>query len=162
MKNYLYSLILTAIGGGVAFVLAPEGEKNGLKERVGFVVSLFLILTLISPVMKTVKMIENLNISSVQSGVSSFSENTYESVFSETLTSVTENTVTDATAVLLTDEFGINKKNNKVSVQIAYDNEIPKIEKITVILSGSGLIRNPRTIEKRISEYFSCDCDVIT
>ena len=162
MKNYLYSLVLTAIGGGVACILAPDGEKNGLRGRVGFVVSLLLLLTLISPIMKTVKKIENYEISSALLTVHDGPDSAYEKIFGRSVADVTEKAVKDAVCSVLSEDFDLDAECFDVGVQITETTDAPSLDKITVFLSGTGLLKNPRRIEAEISEYFACTCEVIT
>lgn len=156
------AVIMTAVGGSAAYVLCPEGKKNGLRDRLGFLLSVIMIFVIASPFLSFMKKTDAFSADSFLYGVSDAAyERDYESVFKSAVLGTAEEVLCESVSELLEREFELQPGKYELSFSFGSENGATSLEKITVTVLGAGVFKNPRRIEARLADLYECECEVL-
>ena len=167
MSKYLYSVICTVAAAGIAMISLPGESRSGMKKHVGLICSLCVLCIIISPFSE---LINNISDFLESGGEAMFGQigkedkaelyDEYESIYNKYLDGGYGNNIGQAVKDSLLKKFGIPSDQLRVLTEFSDKNGDGAREpcKITVILSGSSIFREPREIERFISELFECMC----
>lgn len=147
--------------GGAALIISPDGVRSGIKKHMKLICSLCLLCVMISPVSELIEGIKNIgngnaNVGGDESGLHSM----YESIYEGNIEEGFGDGIGEKVKERLLSEFSIPKDQCRVEISFA-DNDgdgFREPYRITVILSGGAVFKDPRSIEARISEIFACKC----
>ena len=164
IKNYLFSIMLVSVAAGAAEILAPEGEGGGLKKHVRLLVSLIVLAVLIAPVSGLLGYISNFDnyrglFGAGHPGEGDFSaqaENTRQRILERG-----ESEVAAGVTALLYDRFGIPGEEAKVVPELATGDAGIEVKKLTIVLYGRSVWKNPYEIEDYFVRLLGCPCEVI-
>ena len=161
MNGYIYSIVCIAAAGGIVCILSPS---SGIKKHLRLVCALCLLCVMISPVSNFLNSIRDF-FDGEGSELFETDENgelrdTYESIYNKYLEGGYSDNVGEAVKDILYENLGVSKENCRVSVQFADKNGdgVREPTKITVILSGKEVLRDPSTVKELVSNVFECDC----
>lgn len=164
MSKYLYSLICTVSAAGIAMILLPGESRSGMKKHVGLICSLCVLCIIITPFSD---LINNISGFLESGGEVIFGQidkeaiyDEYESIYNKYLDGGYGNNIGQAVKDSLHQKFGIPPNRLRVLTEFSDKNGDGAREpcKITVILNGSSIFREPREIEQFISDLFECIC----
>lgn len=159
IKEYLLSVIGASLLAALIGILSPKGEGDGIAKHMRLLTSLFLICVLISPI-KTVTEA----LSGWISGEVSFPwegeelESDYREQMNEAIESASKeyfiNTLTETLRTQFSMEAG------SVRCQVKWENAGEELRpvRVTVILSGGAIWKNPELIEAFVEELLGCEC----
>lgn len=166
VNGYIYSIVCIAAAGGIVCIAAPEGVQSGIKKHLKLVCALCLLSVMIAPVSK---FINNVRDFFESDGSDIFGEaggedelrGTYESIYNKYLEGGYSDNVGAAVKDILYERLGIAKESCQINVEFADKDGDGTREpsKITVILTGSEIFRDPDPIKSLVSEVFECDCE---
>jgi len=153
MKEYLLSLLGASFAVALVGILSPNGSVKHMR----LISSLFLICVLAAPLPKAIGSLhsftEELNGAPGESGNNDYTEQMEEAVnsasrayFAQTLTQMLEQ------------RFSIKTGEVRCLIQWAQDGEQLRPLKITVILSGSAIWKNPADLEEFVQNLLGCEC----
>ena len=159
MKAYLISLIATALAVAMVSILTPEGEKGGIAKHVRLLTSLLLITALISPV---VGLIDGMRALAEGNLELPWEENAPQEDYSEQLQGALDTAsttyFTDRLTQTVEEQFEISAGEVRCAVQWeAVDGKLAPA-RVTVILSGSAIWKDPAEIEAFVSTLLGCEC----
>lgn len=157
MKDYILSVITVAALGCIANGVCPEGEGQGLKKAVSFIMSLLLIVTVGKQIISFVSAFDGDELSDIILSSESLG---YNEVWSSTVKNITATDAEKAVAELTSERFGLEEDCFSVKCEISEKENAYVIDRVTVELFGAGMFTNPRKIELFLSEYLGCECDV--
>lgn len=157
MKEYILSVITVAALGCIANGICPEGEGQGLKKSVLFIMSLLLIVTVGKPIISFVSAFDGDELSDI---VFSSEGLGYNEVWSDTVKNITATEAEKAVTELISEQFGLEEDCFSVRCGISEKENAYAIECVNVELFGAGMFTNPRKIELFLSKYLGCECDV--
>lgn len=160
MREYLLSVVAAAIAVGAVTALMPEGEGGGLRRHVSFVGALCVLAILISPVGELMGFLGDLSFRSFGT-VEDGTKSEYEEIYAEYLQYASAENLSDSVAAMLCDRFDIPPEQCRVRVRVGSRDGRAAAEQVTVILSGSALLRDPYEIEGFISDLLGCECVVV-
>lgn len=160
MREYLMSVICAALAVGVIGVLVPEGEGGGLRRHMGLIGALCVVAILISPAHHLLEFLGGLSEGDWHVDTEQNVEQ-YEAEYSKYLASLGERELADGLATLICNEFDISPEQCHVNAKIGQYDGQAMAEQVTVILSGTALLRDPYAIEKFVSEMLGCECTVV-
>ena len=160
MREYLMSVICAAITVGVIGALIPEGEGGGLRRHVGFIGALCVTAILISPASRLLRFLGDLSVDDLDI-YSGQSADAYENEYKKYLQSLGERELSDGIAAAICDKFDIPDSLCHVNARIYEYDGHAVAQQVTVILSGSALLRDPYEIEAFVSEMLGCECRVV-
>ena len=150
MKEYLLSVLSAALVIALVGMLTPNGASGSLK----LISALFLLLAIAAPLPKLLTsipdQIENL-----------FQSNGGEEDFHQqadlTLENASKAYLAQSLTQLLEQKFSIPTGEVRCTIRWA-DGDQAKPERVTVILSGSAIWKNPNQIEATVAELLGCEC----
>ena len=160
MREYLLSVVAAAIAVGAVTALMPEGEGGGLRRHVSFVGALCVLAILISPVGELMSFLGDLSFRGFGT-VGDGTKSEYEEIYAEYLQYASSENLSDSVAAMLCDRFDIPPEQCRVRVRVGSRDGRAAAEQVTVILSGSALLRDPYEIEGFISDLLGCECVVV-
>lgn len=159
MKEYLLTLVAAALIAALIGILSPDGERGGIAKHLKLLTSLFLICVLISPlhsVLTGLKDLANGNLSLPNFGTDT--EDDYRQQMDEALDGATESYFSDMLTQTLESQFSIATGDVACRVEWVREGETHKPLRVTVILSGKAIWKDPKPIEDFVSELLGCEC----
>ena len=134
MTAYLLTLFGSALAVALVDLLVPERGR----KTVRLISALFLLCVLSAPLPRAFRAIRDYTMKQAMESAS----RTY---FARTLTE------------LIVEQFALAEGSVRCEIEWEADNEtVPK--KITVILSGSAIWRDPEKIESFVEDLIGCEC----
>lgn len=160
MREYLMSLIMAALTVGLIGVLVPERDSGGIRRYVTFAGSLCVLILLISPVVRALDFVGELTDGGFDI---SFENNTeqYEEQFKQYISSLSEESMGAELVSVICEKFDISGEECHVKVDTYEADGEPAIGRVTVILSGKAIFRDPYEIEQYITGLLGCECSVV-
>lgn len=160
MKAYLISLFCAAIVASLVGILSPSGESGGIGRHLGLVIALFMLCTLISPLTSVIRELYDLAGGTVT--LPDYGENAGEQ-YEEQLGNALQNASTEYFAEMLTQtlerEFSIPTGEVRSAVRWSQgeDGSLSP-DRVTVVLSGSAIWKDPSAIEHFVTKLLGCEC----
>ncbi len=153
MKAYLLSVLAAALAISLIGILAPNGSQSSLK----LISSLFFLCVIAAPLPKWLEALPNRMEDLTASPNGDASEEDYRQQANQALDSASKTYLAQTLTQFLEQKFSISP--GEVRCQIRWkEGENPAPEKVTVILSGSAIWKNPDTIESAVTELLGCEC----
>lgn len=164
MNGYIYSIVCIAAAVGIVCVIAPDGTKSGIKKHLKLVCSLCLLCVLISPVASFINNVRNFlsdGRDAIMDGLNRDElQGSYESIYDKYFEGNYGENVGQAVKRSLSERFGIPESECRVNVGFADNNGdgVKEPSKVTVILGGRSVLRDPKEIKSFVSELLGCEC----
>jgi len=151
---------MAALGGAV-LMISPEGIRSGIKKHMKLICSLCLLCVMIAPLGRLMETLGSLgNSGNLDIGNESELESMYESIYQGNLTDEFSGSIGEKVKTALYERFSIPGEECRVETNFA-DRDGDGLREpcsITVILSGLSVFKDPRAVEKYVSETFGCEC----
>ena len=180
MKNYLISLVIVALCTGITEFMIPERIANGIKSNIKLIGSLCTICILIAPILPIINKygrIENYIEKSLDFIKSEYNSKLSElgnnfdicdenEIYKDALLFTARESVEKYIVKQLNDKFDIKTENCKIRIEFSEDMDgYAYVSKITIILKGADVWKNPYEIEKYFEDKLSfensrCKCTV--
>ena len=154
MKTYLLSLLGASLAVALIGILAPAGASKHMK----LISSLILICVLIAPLPKAIGSVWSMVEDFTEQGGQSGSSSDYNGQMQEAVNSASKTYFAQTLTQLLEQQFSIPPGEVRCSIRWAEGTEQLQPQKITLILSGSAIWKNPNDMEKFVSELLGCEC----
>jgi len=156
IKVYILSIFATAILITVVDILAPSG--GGLSKHLRLVSSLVLVCVLISPTVSLAQKLQDF-----ANGDWNFEiEGDVEDHYSEELQNALDGASLEYFAGMLEqtlcEEVAIAEDELRVQIEWIGDGENLRPQKVTVVLSGKAIWKNPAQIEEYVTSLLGCAC----
>ena len=162
LSGYIFSIACLSAAIGIACAAAPEGIGGGLKKHLRLVCALCFLCVLIGPLTEIIDNVKS-SFEALEEGVDDESDEIrekYESIYEEYLEGGYGDNVERAVKDLLSTRFGMPEEECRAEIEFADKNGdgVKEVTKITVILSGRSIFRDPAEIKSCVSECFDCEC----
>ena len=159
MKEYVYALILVAVMAAVAELLT---DGTGASGAVRLVAGVCVLTALIQPLSDGVRWLRG---SAVEENWSEWlsvpkADVDADAVFSEQLGTLSEQAVVNEAKRLMRENFGIPSDQCRVVADVSVLDGVTQIQRITVVLSGSSVLKNPRNVKAFMEQTFGGECVV--
>ena len=160
MKNYFITLFFAALIGTLIGILSPQGEKNGIEKHMKLLLSLFLICVLIAPLHSMIDGLRALAEGEIELPfVDGIGEDDYQTKLDSALDSASTAYFAEMLAETLQEKFEIPENEIRCSVTWEKrDGELKPI-RITAILSGGSIWKDPQPIEDFVVSLLGCPCE---
>ena len=155
-------MILTAVTAAVAELLT---DGNGASGAVRMVAGLCVLLALIQPVKEGILWLRGAAEGEPEEWVSlPEGDGEAQAVFQEQLNAIGEQAVTEAVRAVMKERFGVSSDQCRVEAAVILEatGQEVRTERIDVTLSGTAVLKNPRTIKAYLEQTFGCECVVTT
>ncbi len=155
MKSYLYALLLVSLATALAGMLSPDGEKGGMGKHLRLLSSLLLICVLILPLRDGIAYLVSWSQGELQiPGLEASEPDDYRDQMQENLDLASRDYFSQMLTKTLEQEFSITPGELRCIVR--WEEETPT--RITVVLSGSAIWKDPQAIEDYVEALLGCPC----
>lgn len=155
MREYLLNVIGAALMVGVIGVLVPA---DGLKKYVVFIGSLCILGILLSPLTSLANFLVNIGSDGIYGIADSLNdEKKYDEKYCEYMSGLGREAIADEICRLLCENFSIPDGECHVGVTFSGEGEKVALGRVTVILSGRSVFRDPYEIEDYLSRLLGCE-----
>ena len=159
MKSYFIALLSASLLAALVGILSPEGEKGSLAKHMRLICSLFLICVLIMPLKDALSDLKGLIGGGLDLSLPSLDEQpSYEDRMEEALHDASTSYFTDMLTRMLEEQFEISTGEVRCIVVWSEEDGTLRPQRITVVLSGRAIWKNPQEIEVFVSELLGCPC----
>ena len=155
MSGGILALFGVVLAAAIADILLPGKEKTGLRRALNVLVSLTVLLLILQPVMGLIRQ----NGSFFEGEIPSFESerDAFEKIFDTTVSRRSAAELEQGVAALLERDFGISNEDCTVHVTLDEDGTLLRV---SVRLSGKGLLVEPAKIEAYLIELLNCHVEV--
>ena len=158
IKAYTISIFATALLITVVDILAPTGNGGGLARHLRLVTSLVLVCILISPTVALVEKLGELANGEWELGDNSQTQEGYNEQMQHALDNASKEYFEEMLTQTLCEQFDITEGDIRTHVEWVGDTTDLRPQKVTVILSGKAIWKNPAKIEEYVSSLLECEC----
>ena len=155
IKTYLLSIFATALLITVVDILAPGG---GVSKHLKLVTSLVFVCILISPSLAFAEKLKDFANGDWEFAIEGDMEEHYSSELQNALDDASKEYFENMLELTLCKEVDIAEDNLRVAVEWIGDAENLRPKKVTVILSGKAIWKNPAKIEEYVTSLLGCTC----
>ena len=159
MQGYLLQILTVSFLCGLVEMLAPLGEREGLRRAVRLVAALCLLTGMLAPLREARELLSVFDPGAWAREREAEAEADYEAMMREKLTAVGEGELREALYALLNSRFGIDRADCEVCFSWAAGDRLA-VEHVWLTLRGQALMVDPRAIEAAIGEAVGCECTV--
>ncbi len=160
MKAYLLTVIAASLIASLIGILSPSGERGGLSKHTGLVTALFLICILISPLKGALEQLRAWSSGDLPLLDSNQKED-YEEMIDQSNDLASKRYFTQMLTETLQTQFGLEADTVRCAVQWQEHEGKATPTHVTVILSGSGIWKEPHAIEDYVTALLECECSVV-
>lgn len=154
MKSYIMSLITVALVAAVIEIFSPKRVEKHMK----LIVTLCVVCVMIQPFASVVSALYGLSSSDLPFYAGEESREEYESIMRNTVLSAGRENLEQGIRKILYEKFEIPYNECRVSANVEYADEKMTVKRVTLVLNGSSIWRDPYEIEEYISELLGCEC----
>ena len=158
IKTYMLSIFATALLITVVDILAPASAGSGLSKHLKLVTSLVFICILISPTVALAKRLGEFANGNWNFDIEGDIENHYAEELQNALDNASRQYFEGMLTQTLCEQFEIAEDDIRTHVEWSGDGDNLRPKKVTVILSGKAIWKNPAKIEEYVSSLLDCDC----
>ena len=158
MKAYLLSLVSAALVAALVNILTPNGERGGIAAHQKLITSLFLVCVLIAPAESAIKAIRSLADGDLSEllPIDSPSQKDYEEQMNDALNASSERYFTQMLTQTVCEAFAI--PTDEIRCTVSWDKTENTPTRVTVILSGASIWKDPHAIARFVKELLGCEC----
>ena len=153
MKEYLLSILAAALTVSVVGMLAPDGSQKAIK----LISALFLLVAIAAPLPNLISAIPNQLAEIFQIDQEDDIEEDFRLQTDLTLENASKVYLAQSLTSLLAQKFSIPSDEIRCTIRWS-DRETTTPEKVTIILSGSAIWKNPNQIEETVTQLLGCEC----
>ena len=154
----MLSIFATALLITVVDILAPSGTGGGLSRHLKLVISLVFVCILISPTVSLAQRLLEFSNGNWEFDIEGDIGDHYEEELQGALDDASRDYFEGMLKQTLCKEFAIAEDELRIRVDWFGDGEDLRPKKVTVILSGKAIWKNPAKIEEYVTSLLGCDC----
>ena len=158
IKTYLLSIFATALLITVVDILAPSGAGGGLSRHLKLVTSLVFVCILISPTVSLAQRLGEFARGEWNWEIEGDIEDHYSSELQNAMDTASKEYFEEMLKKTLCEQFEILEDDIRTKVEWVNTAEYLRPQKVTVILSGKAIWKDPAKIEAYVSSLLNCDC----
>ena len=161
MTTYLTTLITASLTISLVTLLSPQGERAGIAKHMRLLTGLFLICLLISPMCRIIEELYNADGGTLQiPGIEQDqpSKDSYQEQLDQAMRQASTSYFTQMLTQMIESQFAISEGNIRCTVEWDRNEETSIPKRITVVLSGKAIWKDPREIEAFVTNLIGCEC----
>lgn len=157
MKAYILSLLAASLVAAIVGILSPSGEGGGIAKHLRLVCALFLLCALLSPLPSVLELLKDLSDGNLSfPGIETDMEEDYRDRLEGALDESARTYVQQMLTESIEEKFSISR--GEVKLQIQWDDKGERPTRVTVLLSGGAIWKNPHEISNFVSTLLKCEC----
>lgn len=163
MQAYLLQILAVSLVCGWLEMLAPAGEREGLRTAVRTVAALCLLSLMIAPLGGVREVLAAPDLAAWLGEALTDSEAAEEDLarlMERKLTAVSEEQLAEAVAALLNTSFGIARQDHTADFAFETGSEALAVREVWIALRGRAVLCDPREIEQAVEALLGCPCRV--
>ncbi len=158
IKTYVLSIFATALLITVVDILSPAGTNNGLSRHLKLVSALVFVCILISPTVSLAKKLQDFANGEWEWEIEGDVEDHYSGQLQGALDDASLAYFEGMLKQTLCEQFDIAEDDLRVSVEWIGEGEKLRPQKVTLLLSGKAIWKDPAKMEGFVSSLLDCDC----
>ena len=160
MKAYILSVVGASLAAALIILLTPDGKGGGILKHVKLLTSLALLCVIINPFLSFVKSLSETNFDNFKDEILKDvnESDPYESILYESLSKMSADELKKELKNRISENFGIDVGNLEVNAEYTIEENTVSFKRITVILSGGAIFKNPYDIEAYVKELTGIEC----
>ena len=160
MKEYLLALLAASLCAMLIGLLSPHGEGGGLGAHVKLLLALFLICVLVTPLSEAVGTVRDWLAGDLPFLEAEENEEDYREQLESSLTESSKGYFVQRLTETLRQKFSLENGTVRCVVQWNEGESDIRPTRVTVLLSGSGIWKDPHAIREFTEELLQCECVV--
>ena len=156
MKEYLFSLVFASILASLFVLLCPAGR--GMEKSFRTVVSLLLLLAVFSPLVRALGDLESFDFGDMSEILGAAEEEHSSDRLVESLERYGAEYVNAEIRADVCSAFEIADENCRAVASFEMREGAICLRRISIILSGKAIWRDPHEIEDYVEEKYGCRC----
>lgn len=158
LKSYFLSVAAAALIAAICSLLAPSGEGGGIAKHVKLLTSLLLVCVLIAPVGNLIEGLQGALSGEITFPWEENGRDTEEENLQDRLDEVSTAYFTELLTQSLEREFAIETGDLRCAIQWEGEGEQMRPARVTLLLSGKAVWKDPEAMEKFVTELLDCEC----
>ena len=160
MNAYLIRILTMSLLCGLIELLAPTGEREGLRRGVRLVTGLCLLCLMITPLWEVRDLIFSFDLGTRAREAEQDSQEEYARLMEQKLTVVTREQLQSELYAMLEEQFDIAREDCALTVEWEEESDTPSVRQVWISLHGKAVLRDPRAIEAEVTAALDCPCTV--
>ena len=159
METYLLSLLTAACMSALIGILTPDGTGGGIARHMRLLISLVLLCLLIAPIRDALSFFKDFasgDLTPPHTDVTDKSD--YQTQMEDALNSSSKLYFIQLLTEMLENGFSIENGDVRCAVRWSESTETLSPTRITVILSGRAIWKDPAPIEDFVTSLLGCEC----
>ncbi len=158
MEGYLTGLIIASLAAALIGLLSPRGQRDGIAKHMKLLTSLFLVCVLIAPLESAIEGLQGFLGELEIPGESAGDKDGYREEMDEALGNASTAYFTQMLTQTLEKEFSITQGEVRCRVEWEKNADVLTPTRVTVVLSGRAVWKDPGAIEAFVKELLGCEC----
>lgn len=155
MQAYLVSLFVASLVGALIGILSPDG---GMSKHVRFVSALVLICVLISPMQEIGTFLNDLANGKLELPQEDGDIEDYRDRFESATNEASKSYFMQMLTETLEEQFSMPTGTVRCRVAWTESGETLSPSRVTVVLSGSSIWKNPHEVKDFVETLLGCEC----
>ncbi len=162
MKGYIFTLIGVALIVGIAEMLSPDGERDGLRSHIRLISALCVLSVTLSPILSVIGALTDGEIDIAGAFDKDYTDTAMlEAVYNESLLLAGEENASQALEALICRELALNEGLIDVRITLDEKEESFVPSGVSVILYDGGFAIDPHAVTEYVESLLSCECEII-
>jgi len=158
MKEYIVSLIVAALVAALVTALSPEGEGGGLSRHLRLLCTLFLLCVIVAPLGGVLGTLSDALGGTLTPPEAGGDTEDYQSQLDQALSDAAKPYFANLLIEAIEKEFAIPTGEVRCAIRWREGESGATPERISIILSGSAIWKDPSPIEKFVRDRVGCEC----
>ena len=158
MKEYLLSIIASALFAAMIGILSPAGNGKGISAHLRLACSLFLLCILLSPLKNALSDAKEWINGGFEEALPPAAEKEeYTQMMEDAMNATSKTYLSELLIHRLENEFSIPSGEIRCVIQWESANGARPV-RVSIILSGNAIWRDPKDIEAYVENLLGCEC----
>lgn len=159
LQSYLVTLLAASFITALIRILSQNKEGSDISKYIKLLTSLFLVCVLIVPLQSVVEKLQSFRNNTAEiPGIELPEENAYRNQLEAALDQASTTYFTQMLTQMLETQFSVETGELRCTVQWKQENGTLSPVRVTVILSGKAIWKDPKQIEAFVSDLLGCEC----
>lgn len=160
MRELLIRVLTVSTLCGLAELMTPAGERDGLRRAVRLLSALFLLSVLLAPLSGLLERVGGIDLGQLAEQMEEQARREYGALMEEKLTAATAAQLEESLYALLAQQLGVSREHCRITVRAVQGDGGLQVSGVWIALRGEAALIDPRRIETLVGETVGCPCSV--